>query len=157
MAVESIIKVRDVSFTYNKDKDNEFRALTNVSLDVYPEEFIIVFGPSGCGKSTLLNVFAGLELPDSGTVTVFDRDLTKMNKHDFAMYHRAEVGMVYQQYNLITSLSVLDNVALPQIFINIGKRKREKWGKKLLDRFGILEQAKKYQPSCQAENSKELE
>jgi len=141
--MKPIIKARNINFTYNKGKDNEFRALTNINLDVYSEEFIIFFGPSGCGKSTLLNVFAGLEMPDTGEIEVFDQNLSNMTKRDFAIYHRIQVGMIYQQYNLITSLTVLDNVTLPQIFININKRKREKWGKKLLDRFGILPQARK--------------
>ena len=141
--MEPIIEAKNLDFVYNKGKDNEYHALINISLDIYPEEFVIVFGPSGCGKSTLLNVFAGLEMPDSGNIFVFNKDLTKMNKKDFAVYHRSEVGMIYQQYNLITSLSVLDNVALPQMFVNVRKGRRNRWSKKLLERFGILQQAKK--------------
>ncbi len=141
--MEPIIEAKNLDFVYNKGKDNEYHALINITLDIYPEEFVIVFGPSGCGKSTLLNVFAGLEMPDSGNIFVFNKDLTKMNKKDFAVYHRSEVGMIYQQYNLITSLSVLDNVALPQMFVNVRKGRRNRWSKKLLERFGILQQAKK--------------
>lgn len=141
--MKPIITAKNLNFTYNKGKDNEYQALINISLDIYPEEFVVVFGPSGCGKSTLLNVFAGLEMPDSGEISVFDRDLMKMSKNEFAMYHRAQVGMIYQQYNLITSLSVLDNVALPQIFVNVRKGKRNKWSRQLLERFGILKQAHK--------------
>jgi putative ABC transport system ATP-binding protein len=141
--MEPIIEAKNLDFVYNKGKDNEYHALINISLDIYPEEFVIVFGPSGCGKSTLLNVFAGLEMPDSGNIFVFNKDLTKMSKKDFAVYHRSEVGMIYQQYNLITSLSVLDNVALPQMFVDVRKGRRNRWSKKLLERFGILQQAKK--------------
>jgi putative ABC transport system ATP-binding protein len=141
--MEPIISIKNINFTYNKGKDNEFHALINISLEIFPEEFIIFFGPSGCGKSTLLNVIAGLEKPDDGDVRVFSRDLTKMTSNDFAAYHRSQIGMVYQQYNLITSLSVLDNVALPQIFVNVRKGKRDKWSKFLLERFGILKQAKR--------------
>lgn len=141
--MEPIIRAKDLNFVYNKGKDNEFHALVNISIDIYPEEFIIVFGPSGCGKSTLLNVFAGLEMPDTGSIIVFNRNLTTMSKKDFALYHRSQVGMIYQSYNLITSLSVLDNVTLPQLFVNVRKHKRNKWGMQLLERFGILKQAKK--------------
>jgi len=141
--MDPIISAKNLDFVYNKGKDNEYHALIDISLDIYPEEFVIVFGPSGCGKSTLLNVLAGLEMPDSGNIFVFNKDLTKMSKKDFAMYHRSEVGMIYQQYNLITSLSVLDNVALPQMFVNVRKGRRNRWSKKLLERFGILQQAKK--------------
>lgn len=141
--MEPIIKLNNVNFTYNKGKDNEFQALINVNIEIFPEEFVIFFGPSGCGKSTLLNVIAGLEKPDTGEVSVLGHDLIKMTSKQFAMYHRSEVGMVYQAYNLITSLTVLDNVALPQMFIDISKRKREKWGLSLLERFGILKQARR--------------
>ncbi len=141
--MEAIIKIKSLDFTYNKGKDNEFQALININLDIFPEEFVVVFGPSGCGKSTLLNVIAGLEIPDSGSIFVLDKDLMKISKKEFALYHRTQVGMIYQAYNLITSLTVLDNVALPQIFINIRKGKRNKWGRELLERFGILKQAKK--------------
>ena len=83
--MEPIIEAKNLDFVYNKGKDNEYHALINITLDIYPEEFVIVFGPSGCGKSTLLNVFAGLEMPDSGNIFVFNKDLTKMNKKDFAV------------------------------------------------------------------------
>jgi putative ABC transport system ATP-binding protein len=141
--VEVIASGKNLYFTYNKGKTNEFQALKNITFDIYDKEFVIIFGPSGCGKSSLLNVIAGLELPDEGSISVMERDLTSLKKNEFAMFHRNEIGMVYQQYNLITSLTVLDNVTLPQIFVNVGKRKRGKWGEELLERFGILEHAHK--------------
>ncbi|RLC38775.1 hypothetical protein DRH27_01450 [Candidatus Falkowbacteria bacterium] len=141
--MKPIISAKNINFVYNKGKENECRALVNISINIYPEEFVIIFGPSGCGKSTLLNVIAGLELPNDGSIFALDRDLTALNKNEFAMYHRAQVGMIYQSYNLINSLTVLDNVALPQVFVNVRKYKREQWGKELLKRFGILEQARK--------------
>lgn len=138
-----LIKVKNLNFTYNKGEDNEFRALIDINLKIYPEEFIIIFGPSGCGKSTLLNVIAGLETVDKETVFVSDKDVSEMTRQEFVHYHRKSVGMIYQSYNLINSLTVLDNVALPQIFLNVSKRKREKWSLGLLERFGIDKQAKK--------------
>lgn len=142
--MEPIIKAKNLNFVYNKGKDNEFHALVNINMEIYPEEFIMFFGPSGCGKSTLLNVVAGLEIPDEGSeVTVLGRDMMKLTSKEFADYHRSDLGMVFQAYNLITSLSVLDNVALPQMFLNSSKRKREKWGMQLLERFGIDKQYKK--------------
>ena len=141
--MEPIIKVKKLNFAYNKGKDNEFRALINVDLEIYPEEFVVIFGPSGCGKSTLLHVIAGLETPESGEVFVFDREITKMDKEAISNYHKKEVGIIYQAYNLIMSLSVLENVTLPQIFINIKKKQREEKARQLLERFGILEQARK--------------
>lgn len=143
LAMEALIKANNLNFTYNRGKDNEFQSLININFEIYPEEFIIMFGPSGCGKSTLLNVIAGLEKPDTGSMIALGHDISTMSKHDFAMYHRNQVGMIFQQYNTISSLTVLDNVVLPQLFININKGKRNKWGRQLLERFGILKQAKK--------------
>ncbi len=141
--MQPIIKTKNLNFIYNKGKDNEFQALTNISIEIYPQEFIIFFGPSGCGKSTLLNIMAGLEIPDSGMVFVYGNDVAKMSSREFVNYHRTKVGMIYQAYNLITSLSVLDNVALPQIFLNIKKKERNKKALQLLERFGIREHANK--------------
>ena len=141
--MEPIIVAKNLNFTYNRGKDNEYQALINVNLEIYPEEFIIIYGPSGCGKSTLVNVIGALEVPDTGSVRVFGKDLLTMNKKQYAMYHRSQVGMIYQAYNLIMSLTVLDNVALPQIFLNISKGKRDQWSRTLLERFGILKQAGK--------------
>lgn len=141
--MKPIIEAKNLNFVYNQGKDNEYHALINISLDIYPEEFVMIFGPSGCGKSTMLNVIAGLEVPDSGSITVFDRDLITMTKNDFAKYHREDVGMVFQAYNLVTSLTVIDNVALPQIFVNVKRGRRNKWARQLLERFGILKHAHK--------------
>lgn len=141
--MEPLIKAKNLNFVYNKGKDNEFKALINISLDIYPREFVIVFGPSGCGKSTLLNVIAGLEPPDSGSIFVSGKDIAHMSRKEFSQYHRKGVGMIYQSYNLVTSLNVLDNIALPQMFLDISKGKREQKSHELLKRFGIDEQAKK--------------
>lgn len=141
--MEPLIEAKKINFSYNKGEDNEFQSLINISLKVYPEEFVIFFGPSGCGKSTLLNIIAGLETPESGSIVVSEKEVSKMDKKAFVSYHRKSVGMIYQSYNLINSLSVLDNIALPQIFLSISKREREKKAMKLLERFDIVKQAKK--------------
>ncbi len=141
--MKPIIEAKNINFIYNEGKSNEFHALKNVSFKIFPREFVIVFGPSGCGKSTILNVIAGLEIPKNGELRVMDYDLMNISKKEFAHYHRRELGMIYQAYNLITSLTVLDNVALPQIFVNVRKRHRNRWAKELLKRFGILQHADK--------------
>jgi len=98
--MKPIISAKNLNFTYNRGKDNEYQALINISVDIYEEEFVIFFGPSGCGKSTLLNVMASLELPDSGEIFVFGKNLITMNPKEVSIYHRKQVGMVYQSYNL---------------------------------------------------------
>ncbi len=140
----SIVKVTNASVVYNKGSENQVNALLNATLEIEPKEYIIIFGPSGCGKSTLLNVIAGLERPTDGEVSVNEENLGEMNDDQLAKFHCTEIGMVFQAYNLITSLSVRDNVILPQMFLGISDKKTRR-GKadKLLDRFGILPQANK--------------
>jgi putative ABC transport system ATP-binding protein len=140
--MKPVFKAKNLNFIYNKGMDNEYHSLININLEIFPEEFVIIFGPSGCGKSTLLNILAGLEEPESGNIYLNDRDISRMTKAEFTNYHRKELGVVYQAYNLITSLTVVENVALPQVFINVSKGKRTKWAKTLLERFGILKQAR---------------
>jgi putative ABC transport system ATP-binding protein len=139
-----LIEIKNASVIYNEGAGNEVSALLNVSLEIEPEEYVIIFGPSGCGKSTLLNLIAGLERPIRGEIFVDSRNIGKMNPDQFAKFHCTKIGMIFQAYNLLSSLSVIDNVMLPQMFLGKNNKKfRKEQAKKLLDKFGILNQAKK--------------
>lgn len=137
--LKPIIKINNLEVVYNQGKTNEVKALMNINFEIYPEEYIIFFGPSGCGKSTLLNIVAGLEVPSSGLVMVNDKNLAKLNQDELAVYHRDDIGMVFQAYNLLTTLSVLDNVVLPGVFNKLKKKERVDRGKALLESFGIAD------------------
>ena len=143
MENEVLIKLNNVELTYNDGKPNAFRALQGINLEIKKNSFVIIFGPSGCGKSSLLNVISGLEKPDKGEVFVSGNNLVKMSQADHVKFHRDTIGMVFQSYNLITTLSVLDNVAIPQIFTSNRKSAREEKALNLLERFGIRPQADK--------------
>jgi putative ABC transport system ATP-binding protein len=90
----------------------EVHALRGVDLDIYQGEFVVLLGPSGSGKSTLLNVLGGLDTPTSGEVRWREHDLTKADERALTVYRRQHVGFVFQFYNLISSLTVRENVAL---------------------------------------------
>ena len=138
------IRVRNLNITYNSGKSSEFRALDGISLDVYPQEYLIIFGPSGCGKSTLLYSIAGFQKPTLGDVLIEGVNINQLSERQQAEYHRRKVGMIFQAFYLIETLSVLDNVCLPKIFTEEEVRKREDEALGLLQRFGIGEQAKKF-------------
>lgn len=87
-------------------------ALRDVDLDIYEREFVVLLGPSGSGKSTLLNILGGLDAPSSGEAVWRDHDLVNAGEADLTRYRREHVGFVFQFYNLIPSLTVLENVAL---------------------------------------------
>ena len=123
--------------TYNKGKSNEFNALNNINAEIYPREYIILFGPSGCGKSTLLYTMLGGIVPDSGHMYVRGEDIYAYTPAEMNQYQQTTIGIVYQQFNLISSISVLDNVALPMIFLNKSVKERNDRARVLLRRFGI--------------------
>ncbi|MBP6881037.1 MAG: ABC transporter ATP-binding protein [Candidatus Pacebacteria bacterium] len=132
-----LIVARDLSIIYNKGKSNEFKALTDVNTDIYEGEYIILFGPSGCGKSTLMYSIQGSLPPGDGTLLIKGDDIYSYPPAERVYFQRYVMGIIFQSFNLIGSLSVLDNVALPMIFCNADKTTRERRAQSLLDRFGV--------------------
>lgn len=119
------------------------RALKDINLEIFPEEFVIFFGPSGCGKSTLLYCLAGLERNLNGNVFLGTQDITRLDENELELFHQRKIGMIFQAYYLIQSLTILRNVALPEVFTSQNKKEREEKAKKLLERFGVSNQANK--------------
>lgn len=132
-----LIVCRDLSIIYNKGKSNEFKALSGVNTDIFEGEYIILFGPSGCGKSTLMYSIQGSLPPGEGTLLIKGDDVYGYPPAERVYFQRHVMGIIFQQFNLIKSLSVLDNVALPMIFSNVERSKRERTAQGLLDRFGV--------------------
>lgn len=132
-----LIVCRDLTITYNKGKSNEFKALQHVNTDIYEGEYIILFGPSGCGKSTLMYAIQGSLPPGDGTMLIRGDDIYSYPPEERVYFQRYVMGIIFQSFNLIGSLSVLDNVALPMIFCNSNKATRERRAQALLDRFGV--------------------
>ena len=119
--MEPLIKIENLSLIYDKGKPNETKALIDINAEIYPSEFIIFFGPSGCGKSTLLYVIAAMQAPTSGRILVKGLSISQMKESEVTKYRQNSIGMVFQQYNLIPSLDVIDNVAIPQTFKSVAR------------------------------------
>ncbi|MBI3495025.1 ABC transporter ATP-binding protein [Candidatus Berkelbacteria bacterium] len=113
------------------------QVIDDVSFTIEPGEFVILYGPSGSGKSTLLHLIAGLEVPSSGEIKIRGRYLSRLNQRQLANVHRTKIGMVFQQFNLIPTLSALDNVTLPQIFVGAPHEERRQRAIKLLKLLDI--------------------
>ena len=140
----ALIELKNVSVVYNKGLINQSNAVLDINLKIYPEEYVMIFGPSGCGKSTLLNLIAGLEDPTEGTITIDDMDINTMDHSQISKFHCTKIGMIFQSYNLLSSLTVKDNILLPQVFLgNRDFKKRKKRADALLKKFGIFEHANK--------------
>jgi len=113
------------------------RAVDGISVEVASGEFVALLGTSGSGKSSLLNLLAGLDRPTSGTVVVQKNDLATFSREKLAKYRLHTVGMVFQSFNLIPSMTLLENVELPLRFAEVDRGKREELAKQALDRVGL--------------------
>lgn len=132
-----LIICRNLDITYNKGKSNEFKALSNASTDIYEGEYVILFGASGSGKSTLMYAIQGSLPPGGGTMLIGGEDIYQIPVEDRIYFQRYVMGIIFQSFNLIGSLTVLDNVALPMIFANTNRATRERRAQSLLERFGV--------------------
>jgi putative ABC transport system ATP-binding protein len=117
------------------------RALRGVDLTVERGEFIAVMGPSGCGKSTLLNLVAGLDVPDEGEITVAGEPVTGRTEDDLARMRRKHMGIVFQFFNLLEGMTVLENVVLPSVIAGRRRKMAETRARDLLDLLGIGDKA----------------
>src|SRR6201988_1519030 len=113
------------------------RAVDGVSLEVCAGEFVALLGTSGSGKSSVLNLIAGLDRPTSGNVIVQGRDLAALSREELAKYRLHVVGMVFQSFNLIASMTLAENVELPLRFAEVDKRQRADMAHDALQRVGL--------------------
>ena len=126
-----------IEITYNLGQENEFKANKGATIEIYDQEYIILFGPSGCGKSTLLYCMFGVLAPSSGKMIVNGESIYDFEPMQMVMFQRKTMGIMYQSFNLIPSITVLDNVALPLIFDGVGVRERNDRAMELCRRFMI--------------------
>ena len=141
--MDSTVQLRDITKAYRLGA-TDFVALDGISLDIATGEFVAVVGRSGSGKTTLLNVLAGIDRPTSGTVLAAGADLGSMSESGLASWRGHNVGLVFQFFQLLPTLTVLENVMLPMDFAGkIPVRERRDRARYLLDRVDIQEQADK--------------
>lgn len=112
-------------------------ALAGIDLEISEGTFTVIMGPSGSGKSTLLYLIGGLDRPTSGTLLVNGQDLNSLDENALAVYRRNTVGFVFQQFNLITSMTALENAAFPMRFAGIPGKERAQRARKLLELVGL--------------------
>src|ERR1700679_987504 len=117
------------------------RALRGADLRVPSGDFVALMGPSGCGKSTLLNLVAGLDVADEGIITVAGELVTGRTEDELSQLRRQHIGIVFQFFNLLDGMTVLENVALPAVIAGRSRRAAESRARDLLDLLGIAEKA----------------
>ena len=132
-----LIELKNVSKTYNENKENEFKALKKVDLVISKGEFVAIMGPSGSGKSTMMNILGALDIPTSGSYLIKGLDISKYSQDQLADFRNQDVGFVFQQFNLLPRLSVKQNVLLPTLYGTL-PNKEEKL-KEVLTKVGLLD------------------
>lgn len=139
-AAEPIIKLEHIYKTYHVG-DTDLNALDDVSLEVYPGEFVAIVGQSGSGKSTCMNVIGCLDVPTSGTYHLQGTDVSTMKDDQQAKIRNVMLGFIFQQYNLIPKLNLLENVELPLLYAGVPAAERHERALRSLTRVGLAEKA----------------
>ena len=134
----AVVEVRSVRKRYEAE-GAPVRALRGIDLAVGRGEFLAVMGPSGCGKSTLLNIIAGLDTPSDGDVLIAGESLVGKDENALARMRRHHIGIVFQFYNLLEGMSVLENVTLPAVIAETPRRHAETRARDLLDLLGLAD------------------
>jgi len=133
-----MIRIVDVWKEYKIDEDNIFTALKNINLEIKEKEFASLIGPSGSGKSTLMHIIGLLDQPSKGKIYIDNKDILKLDDNHISTLRSEYVGFVFQQFNLINKLSVLENILLPTVYARkkLNYNPKEK-ALKILDQFGL--------------------
>jgi putative ABC transport system ATP-binding protein len=132
----AVLETRDLKKHYQMGAAT-VRALDGVTLTVGQGEFLALLGTSGSGKSTLLNLVAGLDRATDGSLHIFDRDLARMSRDELTLHRRRNIGIIFQSFNLVSTMSAVENVALPMMFADVPKAERDTRASSLLESIGL--------------------
>ena len=138
-----MIELKSVSKVF-QTKDIETRALDDICLKINSSEFVSIMGPSGCGKSTLLNLIGLLDQPTAGTILIHDTDVSGMSDREAARFRNKSLGFVFQNFHLIPSLNVMDNVELPLLYGRVAAVERKERVKEVLNMVGLSHRMKHF-------------
>ncbi|EAC9838981.1 ABC transporter ATP-binding protein [Listeria monocytogenes] len=141
--METVLQAKNVRKIYGS-KGNVYTALENISIDIKEGEFTGIMGPSGAGKSTLLNVLSTIDKPTSGQIVISGQELENMNEQQMSTFRRDKLGFIFQDYNLLDTLTIRENIILP---LALAKRPVKEMEEKLAiisEKFGITEILDKY-------------
>jgi putative ABC transport system ATP-binding protein len=140
MDTDAFVKIRELSKIYSMGEAT-VTALDGVTLDIQTGSFTVVMGPSGSGKSTLLYLIGGLDWPTSGSISVGEDKIEKMDENSLALFRRNRVGFIFQSFNLISSMPADENVGFPLRFAGIAKSNRRARSQAILEQVGLSDRA----------------
>jgi len=134
---EALIKLRDITKTYDLGGAAQVYALRSVSLDVFPGEYVSIMGPSGSGKSTLMNMIGCLDTPTSGSYFLEGSDISKATDDELAVIRNQKIGFVFQTFNLLSRATAMSNVELPLIYAGVPAELRQERAVEVLRQVGL--------------------
>jgi len=138
--MKTVIEIKGLVKKY-RTEEIETTAINNLELTINQGEFVAIMGPSGCGKTTLLNVIGMLDNADSGSYKILGNEVLSLKKKDLNALRNANIGFVFQNFNLIDDLSVFENVELPLVYAGVSAKERKERVNKILDRVGVMHRA----------------
>ena len=134
------IKIEDLSHDFNLGKTS-VNALYTIDLTIMEGEFVALVGKSGSGKSTLLNIIAGLMHPTSGSVNIKGEVISNYDENELCIFRQANIGFIFQSFNLLNNYSALENVEMPLIFSGLNKKEREARAKEMIQRVDLTDRS----------------
>lgn len=143
MNEKKVVEIKNLVKNYGA-KDFQTRVLKGIDLTIYQNDFIAIMGPSGSGKTTLLNILSTIDKPSQGSVLLDDRDITRISNKELSRLRRYKIGFVFQDYNLLDTMTLQDNIALPLSLGGADSRQSIQKTKELADMFGLSDHLKKY-------------
>jgi putative ABC transport system ATP-binding protein len=138
-----IVRLHNLSKAY-EEAGKLHTILHSVTVDVNEGSFVVLLGKSGSGKSTLLNLIGGIDIPTEGEIWIKDARLTSLSERDLTLFRRDNIGFIFQFFNLIPTLTVVENISLPHELRGRSRRESEKEARLLLDRVGLADRANAY-------------
>lgn len=141
--MKTILKARNIQKVFGT-KGNVYRALEDINLEIQEGEFIGIMGPSGAGKSTLLNIFSTIDTPTAGEIMISEQNIVKMKEKELSDFRRDKLGFIFQDYNLLDTLTVKENILLPLALAKVSAAEIEKRVNDIAKTFGISELLDKY-------------
>jgi putative ABC transport system ATP-binding protein len=133
---KALVKVRNLSKSYEQG-GRKRQILDTLDIDIIEGEFFVLLGKSGSGKSTLLNLVSLIDKPDTGQIFIQDTEITVLNEREQTLFRRDKIGIVFQFFNLIPTLTVLENITLPQELAGVSRKVAESKAQALLERVGL--------------------
>jgi len=145
-AAETIIELKNINKSFPVEVGGFQQVLFDINFKVKSGEFVAIMGPSGSGKSTCMNIIGALDTPTSGIYELYGQDVTELSSDELAIVRNEHIGFVFQQFNLLSKRSVLDNVMLPLMYRGMSMAERERRAREMLKRVG-LEKFETYLPT----------